>query len=210
MNYDEKIKQEFEHIPESKKEQLYQIVRTFRRQNDIDTKVEERDNTQVHDPKMEYPYTETTSDWEEITDDPYYALMKIREAMRQGNYTDAHAGVEELYKLQTLEEEELLMKAISNVMEAIILWKESDTYKTTDTVIRIHRGRDNIDLQIHEDTPVDERCMDKVWDEAFQRAKKYAEIELQRKVKLQNVSKEEVLEQDFVVKEKEAGEDYGE
>ena len=209
MNYDEKIQEELRHIPEAQKEQLYQIVRTFRRQNDIDTKGDGRDNSLVHDPKMENPYTETASDWEEITDDPYYGLMKIREAMRQGNYTDAHAGVEELYKLQTLEEEELLMKALSNVMEAIILWKEADNYKTTDTVIRINRGRDQIELQIHENTPVDEQCMDKVWEEAFQDALEFAEIELHRKALTTYLTKHEVLNKVFRVQDTEGGE-YGE
>jgi len=195
MNYREKILNELKQIPEERYEELFQVVRTFRRQFAYDWK--SRQYGSMAREELEKPYASFSTDWEEATMDPYYALMKIREVMRAGNFTDAHAGIEVLYRDQTQGEKDLLQDALKNVMEAIILWKESDAFKTEDNIQRINEGRDDIDLQIHEYTPVDEQCIDEVWDEAFRQAVTFAEIQLQRKVKINKLTHYEVFEEEF-------------
>ena len=196
MNYDQKIKQELEHIPESKKEQLYQIVRTFRRQNETNSGVNEETikyNTNTALSQQE------SDEWERIIDEStYLALLKVRDILKEGKVNESIYGMEKIIEAETAKEQDELLKQLAELMKHIFIWFQGYNYRTEDRVHEIFRAREEIEIRKEPaGTDLDDEYLKSIWNKAQEEALEYAKNELQENPVKQTLNWQEVFDTNY-------------
>ncbi len=139
-----------------------------------------------------------TYDWEGMLLKSNYSTLKfIRELMYKGEYESAKQGIDALFDFETRTEKREMQKALVRLMQAIILWRESPKYRTSEQVHKIYEARDAVDFFIEEGTELNYDYLKEVWEKAYKRAKRNAEIELDEEVRSLPLTWEQVFKIDY-------------
>ena len=139
-----------------------------------------------------------TYDWDDmLSKSDYSTLLFIQKLLHSGEINAAIEGVDKLVDFQTKSEKMDLEYALTQLMQYIILWKEDSKYRTGETVEAIHDAQDNVDFYLEEGTELNNNFLKEIWQDAFERAKKFAQIELQASVNLTSLTWKEVFEDEY-------------
>ena len=153
--------------------------------------------------EQENTITQTAYDWEGMLVKSDYSTIKfIRELMHQGKYAEAKEGMDRLYEFETKVEKRAIKKALRRLMELIVLWNVSADYRNGEHASKIMEARDNVKYHIEEDTELNSGYLKSVWDEIYQEAIEFVEIELGYKPEHPIPEWYDVFEREFTIFEK--------
>ena len=190
MNYDEKIQHELEHIPEEKKEQLYYVIRTFRRENaNTGNLYETSAKYQANREKM-------TLKWDEVIDESFFlTLLKIKDMLLADKSREAINGLEKLINAEMLKAQDELLSQLEHLMKEIIIWHQRSGFRTAKRVHAIFIAREEIAVHKEEEgIGPDDTFLKRVWDNAFKKALHYAGNEMEEKPSKTILTWKEVFE----------------
>ena len=152
--------------------------------------------------------TQHTYDWDDmLAESDYTTLMFIRKLMHRGEYEAAKKGIDRLFEYETKVEKREMKEALINLMQHIILWKSSSHFQTGEQVENIITAHENVEYCKEEGTELNNDYIWKIWDEAFEQAKKFASIELNTSVNLYRLTWQEVFEEEYSMFKTEAQDD---
>ena len=144
------------------------------------------------------PTPTTRYDWESmLTESDYATMLFIQELMHKGEYQAAKEGIDQLVDFETRVEKREMKQALVRLMTAVILWKEDETYRTSEQVHEIAEARDEVDFYKEEGTELNNGFLEEVWDEAFVRASKYVSIELQQETTIRELTWDAVFTEEY-------------
>ena len=148
--------------------------------------------------ELETTKSQHTYDWDEmLTHSDYTTMLFIQKLMHKGEFEAARNGMDKLVEFETKHEKMDMERALVRLMEAIILWKESSDYRTGEQVHEINEALEGVDFYVEEGTELTYDFYKTIWDEAYDEAREYAEIELQRKLSISSLTWDEVFNEEY-------------
>jgi Domain of unknown function DUF29 len=152
-------------------------------------------------PKHEPSSLSVGVNWQELSAESHYRVAtEIRRALREQNYDDAEAGIEELIDALGRSEKRALKSQLVRLMAHIIKWKSEPEKRSYSWVATIYNARDEIaDIQTETPSLTDE-LIEALWDKSFQAAKREAEGEMNQKSSVASLTWKDVFDKDYEVR----------
>lgn len=143
----------------------------------------------------------TTFDWAElIATSEYDALLAIRDALRDGDLDEADAGLQELIDTVARIHRITVGSHLRQLMAHILKWKIQPGFRSRSWSTTIINARNEIDDILKSVPTVTEDVVrDELWDDAFRRGKKLAEVETGLKVAISSLTWEEVFDDEYLL-----------
>ena len=144
--------------------------------------------------------TATTFDWGLlIATSEYDALVAIRDAVREGNLTEAETGLQEFIETVARHQFNSVRSHLKQLMAHVLKWKIQPLHRSGSWSSTIINARDEIfELQLAVPSITDDDLRD-MWDGVFQKAKRLAAAETGIKVTVTDLTWQEVFETDYLL-----------
>ena len=136
--------------------------------------------------------------WQELSSTSHYkTAVAIKDEIQTGNIPEAISGIEELIEALSRSEKRALKSQLVRLMMHIIKWKTQPEKRTFSWIASIQDAREEI-ADIQEETPsLNDAVIRILWDKCFTIAKRDAQAEMNRKTQLQNLSWQEVFDDEY-------------
>jgi hypothetical protein len=137
-------------------------------------------------------------DWKSLAfASPYRTAVAVQESLRQGNYPEAQAGMEELIDALSRSDRRALKSHLVRLMAHVIKWRVLPEHRSRSWMATIANAREEI-AEIQEETPsLTRTVIEDMWEKCFQAARREAEGELGKRVELPGLSWQEVFETEY-------------
>ncbi len=157
----------------------------------------------------EDPLAEKKILWAEAAQESDYALaVALKEAIETAQWTLAAKKVQELLESMQVSQEIELGRAFRELMVCILKWHTLPSKRSEKLARKIRRSADEIGYLQAEQPLFDQKYLELVWEETFQKAKEL--VEQQAKVNLKTLTWEQVFGEEYSVarEEKRLAEKY--
>ena len=145
-----------------------------------------------------YPdYTEPI-DWDELfAVSDYLAQKKVIQLYKEGKIEEFERGLEKMEFYILSNEKQDTLDELKELMELIILWKESDDYKTGEAGTEIDFKREDVIYSMEILDFAERTFFEEHWKEVYNNARNLAEGELERPIYPDTLTWEEVFEHEY-------------
>jgi hypothetical protein len=126
----------------------------------------------------------------------YQTAVAIKKELMAGNTEAAQNGLEELIEALGRSEKRALKSQLIRLMMHIIKWKTQPEKRTPSWVYTIESARMEID-DLLSDEPSLKPELEKLFEQVFEKAKKLAEAEMNKKSDVVSLSWQEVFESEY-------------
>jgi hypothetical protein len=140
----------------------------------------------------------TATKWQEMsTNSHYLTAVAVRDALDEGDVSNARAGLEELIDALSRSERRALRSHLIQLMLHVIKWVSQPERRSNSWIATIYNARDEI-AAIQEETPsLNRQSIEALWESCFKQASRLAKGQMKRKPTLDNLSWTQVFELDY-------------
>lgn len=142
----------------------------------------------------------TKEDWDNLAaTSEYQAAIAIQQLLQEKNWMEADRGLGVLIESMGKSKKLALKSQLIRLMSHVIKWKCQPERRSSSWAVTILSARNEIE-DIQEEIPsLNRNYLESVWEQAFNKAVKQAEIEMNKKSDLTSLSWEEVFEREYTL-----------
>ena len=137
-------------------------------------------------------------DWQQLSAESHYqTAVQIEQALLDGNYDDAEAGIKELIEALGRSEKRALKSQLVQLMAHIINWQTQPDRRSYGWVASIYNAREEV-TDIQAETPsLTNDVVREMWEKCLRAAIREAEGEMGQKSAVSSVSWNDVFEEEY-------------
>ncbi len=137
--------------------------------------------------------------WDSLSlESDYIIACELLQLYEAGNLKELGAFLQKNKAMQQRRAEVELERYLKDLMEIIILWKFNNNFHTDENMAKINMLRMNINNMIECEGCLSEQNIKQFWREAFDYAKSWTSARLMETEILQDLSWDEVFNQDYI------------
>ncbi|MDZ7935953.1 MAG: DUF29 domain-containing protein [Emticicia sp.] len=126
------------------------------------------------------------------------AVQELKKSFDEGDLVDVEEGLTQLIDVMAKAEQRALLSHLINLMMHTIKWQIQPQKRTRSWLKTIFNARYEVELAQDFNPSLNENFLKSIWDKAFLRAKKGAEIETGiSTTKIETLTWQEVFEQEY-------------
>ena len=139
--------------------------------------------------------------WQELASTSHFQTAEaIKRELMAGHVDEATTGIEELIEALGRSERRALRSQLTRLMMHIIKWKIQPRQRSRSWMVTIENARVEIE-EILEEEPSQKQNISELWNKCFQSAKRLAHQETGILPQLEDLSRTEVFEKEYILKE---------
>lgn len=139
--------------------------------------------------------------WARLSAESHYQVaVEIERVLLQGDFDEAEAGIKELINALGRSEKRALKSQLIRLMTHIMKWKSQPERRSYGWIATIYNAREEI-ADIQTETPsLTEDVIREMWDACLRAATREAEGEMDQESAISSLSRQEVFDDEYVMK----------
>ena len=143
-----------------------------------------------HSPTLDY--------WQDLAfSSPYLTAVAIKRALEAGDYSEAEFGITQLIDALSRSDRHAVRSHLIRLMTHVIKWKAQPEKRSASWVATIDHAREEIRAYQEANPSITDEKIKAMWSKCFERARKHAELDMQKKSTIETLSWDEVFNDDY-------------
>ena len=143
--------------------------------------------------------TKSKTDWEMMAINSHFQTAQAAQTLlQQGQTEEAKAALNELVEAMSRSERQAVKSQLTRLMLHIIKWKTQPNKRSRSWIVSILDARDAIEESQEEMPSLNREFIESLWEQAFVKAKRKAEAEMNCKTSISSLTWKEVFEDEYV------------
>jgi hypothetical protein len=143
-----------------------------------------------HSPTLDY--------WQDLAaSSPYLTAVAIKRALEAGDYSEAEFGISQLIEALSRSDRHAVRSHLIRLMTHVIKWKSQPEKRSASWVATIDHARDEIRAYQEANPSLTDEKIKEMWSKCFERARRQAELDMQKKSTIETLSWDEVFNDNY-------------
>jgi hypothetical protein len=136
--------------------------------------------------------------WQDLASSSHYlTAVAIKRALEAGDYSEAEFGITQLIEALSRSDRHAVRSHLIRLMTHIIKWKAQPEKRSASWAVTIDNARDEIRAYQEANPSITDEKIKEMWSKCFERARRQAELEMQKKSNIDALSWDEVFNDDY-------------
>jgi Tfp pilus assembly pilus retraction ATPase PilT len=143
-------------------------------------------------------FTKPKTDWEMMAINSHFQTAEAAQSLlQQGETEEAQVAIQALIDAMSRSERQAVKSQLTRLMMHIIKWKTQPNKRSRSWIVSILDARDAIEESQEEMPSLNREFIESLWDQAFIKAKRKAEAEMNCKSSISSLTWKEVFDDDY-------------
>jgi Tfp pilus assembly pilus retraction ATPase PilT len=143
-------------------------------------------------------FTKPKTDWEMMAINSHFQTAEAAQSLlQQGETEEAQVAIQALIDAMSRSERQAVKSQLTRLMMHIIKWKTQPNKRSRSWIVSILDARDAIEESQEEMPSLNREFIESLWDQAFIKAKRKAEAEMNCKLSISSLTWKEVFDDDY-------------